>query len=838
MNLNISTNLNNNEDSRYKKNNLRNNKVPQNINFQGSFQKIINGAYDVTYTNITGIQEGVDKILGDGFFTTTIQKTNLDVKDGNIRFKDKSFLGELVNAVTYPFYRLHLDVANSILNGISKISFLEDAAQSAKKFGPLARRAVQVEQERSYECAKALLDKLSVESCIVNVAEKTADSPLKTAYNLEDALRLFSDTAATGIVDLAKNYSTRDERTLNRIATSIVSALYSARDFYNISMLQKDDSKEARKAERGRLRQELTRMALSAATTFVSLGVFGKYTKGNVALNAIVIALSALVAEIGSRILSKTPLVPLSPQRAKQISEKRNLEQAASSNTSDATNTNTTTAANNKTKNNSSNDSSSVKTLPNQNGGIALNFNGKTFSQKELFNDFLKNTKIMSTFDVFLDKNISKDEAESVQTQDKLPAKKGHTKAVILSLFGLTSAFFLAKKGLGGEYKQKLAHRQIVFDYADSINSYLNDKAATGSEGFFKAIENAKIARQKTFVSKIDRSASDFVDNLKYKQVSITAQEIAERTEELQKLPETNNLAIMNDFVRQARQIEQGMEKGEEPISIYIKRELVAGIYSGLEKLTKTLYQIFSIPAEIFDIILNKVMFEKSEQVISDIQKKTIGRNSTITTRTRKGLSQYAQLIFDNHPKGREFDTFTRKFRKKKTDKQIIDAIKTNTRNFEIGAETGALANLSRTMVTIITSYFFINDYRNKVLIESKGKDIEGANEEGRERVAHKASNFIVNGTLMNLFNSVFKRPLNASLLGAATIAAATEMTNEFMVRKSICQPVRHMKSRQAIIDYEAKQESREGIAGMWSRAFRKITGKKSLSEKIESEKK
>ena len=84
----------------------------------------------------------------------------------------------------------------------------------------------------------------------------------------------------------------------------------------------------------------------------------------------------------------------------------------------------------------------------------------------------------------------------------------------------------------------------------------------------------------------------------------------------------------------------------------------------------------------------------------------------------------------------------------------------------------------------------------------------------------------------MNIFNSVFVKALNNSLTQATLIAGATEMTNEFLVRKSICQPVRKMKSRDEIIEWEDKQTSKKGLMGAWSRFFKKITGKKTLTEK------
>ena len=191
------------------------------------------------------------------------------------------------------------------------------------------------------------------------------------------------------------------------------------------------------------------------------------------------------------------------------------------------------------------------------------------------------------------------------------------------------------------------------------------------------------------------------------------------------------------------------------------------------------------------------------------------------------------QAIKDKLNKSDFIKSVKRFFKVKETNNEtIINTIKNRTRNVEIGAETSELANISRTMVTAFTTAFFVNDYRNSVLIESEGKDIEGAREETKERLLHKLSNFIINGTLMNTFNTIFKNPLNESLVKAALVAAGTETTNEFLVRKSICQPITKKHSKQEIIDYEERQLNKKGFMGWWSRTFKKLTGKKTLTQK------
>lgn len=147
------------------------------------------------------------------------------------------------------------------------------------------------------------------------------------------------------------------------------------------------------------------------------------------------------------------------------------------------------------------------------------------------------------------------------------------------------------------------------------------------------------------------------------------------------------------------------------------------------------------------------------------------------------------------------------------------------------------IALLSRFFITLISGYFFVNDYRNEVLIESKGKDIEGANATARERVGHKFSNFLLNSMFMDIFNTTLEPIYLSSVVGATAVAMATEVTNETAVRASICTPTKKM-DRDGLIEYENTRLNDKGLKGKYYRTFMKITGKKPLSSKANKSKK
>ena len=82
-----------------------------------------------------------------------------------------------------------------------------------------------------------------------------------------------------------------------------------------------------------------------------------------------------------------------------------------------------------------------------------------------------------------------------------------------------------------------------------------------------------------------------------------------------------------------------------------------------------------------------------------------------------------------------------------------------------------ALASMSRNFVTLISSYFFINDFRNEVLLQSDGENKAKAAEVTKERSAHKASNFVLNKFFMEVFNNAFNKQYLSSLFGATAVA-------------------------------------------------------------------
>ena len=127
------------------------------------------------------------------------------------------------------------------------------------------------------------------------------------------------------------NYDSKDERALNRLGTGLVSSMFVGTDFYNLVMYEKNNKKEAEKAKKKRRGRELSRYALSAFMTYSVLGALSSYALKSKAVACAALAGSALFSEIITRLVTGTPLRPLTPEGAKKYNEKRKAKSAENS---------------------------------------------------------------------------------------------------------------------------------------------------------------------------------------------------------------------------------------------------------------------------------------------------------------------------------------------------------------------------------------------------------------------------------------------------------------------------------------------------------------------------
>lgn len=714
---------------------LPQNKASQNqINFNGALKttKIIPYADKI----ITSI----DEVLGDGYFANKLNLTGfLDNTSKQIHLPVENFLSETIHAAIKTAINLisiPLDIINSIYKKLGK-----EIPEGILK---IRNNAVQTEQAQ--EIVQDILAKFLKGTD--NVSNLTEDA----VQGLADKFR---KTAALNITDINASYRSADERALNRIGTSFVSAIFSGYDFYNITMLQKNDSNEAKKEERKRFNLDFTRCFANAAITFVLMSLFEKPLNKSMGLSAGALVASSLISETLTRIKKGEPLKRLTPEEAREIAQIRKNKN--------------TKKENEKIQENKSNN-------------------------KEIsFNDFLAITNPSKNIAFSSGKNM---QVEDVKTNNKKDKDASLLKSIV-KIMSIASLVFLAAEALNGNLPAKI--KRLKFHKANP-NGFDDETIKAIKDTFSKNVKKSEeIGILKKLADAITKTNADI--------------NLTELKEQLAKINKDKNLPIVEEYIKliDERIIQEGTKIYKEAAGgdIYLRSTknipVVSAIVEGVSRLFKNVYQILSFPGRIINFILDSTVFKDSE------------------LRTKKYKIKYSD---------KQIETLNNIIRKAKTNEEAINTIEENIRNFKEKPETGELASLSRTLITVISSWFMINDYSNKVLIESEGRDVEGAEEERIDRLMQKISNFFFNGTLMNMTNTLFKGPLNRSLLAATIIPMLTEWANQVLVRKSICQPTIKMNSKEAIEKYELEQLEQKGFMGWWSKTYRKLTGKKTLTQK------
>jgi len=734
------------------------------------------------YEKMPTIISELDDIFGSvgdkKFFSSALEKAGISVSADKLTYNDEGLLLGLLRTAKYPF----LDMPRDILIGVAsvmkkaKLEPIKKVGNGILNFGIIKNRTSIIEKTKNH---------------------KLVGEILKDYTKIPEAERVskFTKKVANLVAEPLKEYESRDERTLNRIATSLVSAYFSGVDFYNLTMLHKDDKEAARESQKARFKQEARTMAISAGITFVSLGALSKYTKANVALDAIVIAGSALASQIISRLLSKTSLVPLSPEKAAKVAKEEQAKKPKKP---------------------------EVKTVLTP---IRTEIESKRISTA-LFAKKVHNRDLYLTFASLDGTNLALRSLYSnvAKTKEANQASSGKKKSNLLRnsllVFGAVNAFYLLTGFAKGRFVASAGKKQFIAEHKDEIikalKGELDSEKLTALKTLLKGkadvIEDALDAAKDTSIFKPLENIRDLLIEKKEK---INLQALKSKILALKETEQGKDIALLLD--KYLADIEVALKKGDI-LEVETDRAVLCGFYKGVTKIFKTVYDILSIPAK----IIENAMFGKTNKLYKDVSKE-FGLEKV---KYKKTLSKIDKIFKSSE--GEAGDKF---------NQTVVNAIKKATRNYETAPNTGELANTSRTMVTAISSYFFVNDYRNRALIESEGQDVDGANTVMKERIGHKFSNFVINGTLMNLANSLFAKLLNTSLLGATVIAACTEFLNESLIRFSICQPREKMESRRAVIEYEESRLNSDSPLGAWARFFSKITGKKSLTQKTKATK-
>jgi len=767
------------------------------ISFTGkNFQRIVG----VTYKNAKEIVKAIDNTMGNGYFSDLLKKASVEINSHNeITVKPRTLFGDLWKA-TKALVGTPIRLINS---GMKKIGHPLQGNNRVSKW--MVDWQAKTEKENALDTVMDILEDFS----------GTSSNKLSKEADIEKQAQKFKDKLGANIAKIKKNYESKDERTLNRIATSAVSAVFAGNDYHNISMLQKNDEKEAKAAGKDRFQQDMIRAGISAGLTYFSLAALDRYTKSNIWLNAGVIALSSLISEITSRVIKSKSIVPLTPKQAEEIAKKR--------------------------KNKDKEKKESIQPVKTTQMATPA-FKNKLKTDSEIFRNFANPDGSFTSITKLSNQNIQ--DTQNISTEKKAKKKTNNWAKVALMATIVAHGIYFAARVLKGEYRLMQNKREFAQKYAEQIKKgIVTDEMKAVIQDIIKA-QGKKAKRWKG--SSIYEKIIDTLrlpKALKSQKTKIDVDQLIEKLKTIKTTSKGKEIeSIIDGYLEKLYAVKAGKKTLETDRTSIFWRPL----RKGFEKVFSTIYMIFSAPGRMLNAG-NNFLFKKETKVFDEIAEEVLEKNynkeleelgkiclNTGKSKTVEFIARRAKALSESSKAPQKLKDMAASVYKNimKDDSEIAEIIANRTRRVGEKQETGQLALYSRTLVTLISSYFFANDYFNESLIASEGKDIEAARVKRNEKIGHKAINFVTNGVFMNTFNSIFSGILNNSLLGATAVATATEFVNESTIRTFTCEPRKALKSRQAVIDYEEAQLNKKGLMGAWAKFFRKITGKRTLMQK------
>ncbi len=951
-------------------------------------QTVVNGATNVWHKvfskNVVQIKNygdflsKTDEFIGEGFINARVEKFRsllgeekaakiLSIHDDTLEFVENSMANKLLNGLL-DIPRILLDAPNALIRGakklpvVGKLGFLDTIAN----IPPLKNRANE----------KAAMD---IFYRLKGMAEYEKAPELIRR-------EIFKVPAGAAVA----NYVTKDERSLNRLATGAVSTYFVGNDFYNLAMYEKNDSKEAKKTANKRMRREMVRIGSSAIMTYSVLSALSTYVNKSRVLACVAIAGSAFFTEVISRVLMGTPLLPLTPKGAKKLNRKRAEKKeklAFKASKGKKENAETTQTIQNSAQNASQN--SSQNALQNSKQNVSQNATAQNVLQNSVqnlapaqaaqtaspsliqpiwYNNSQNNPALKNAFSQFANpasnpasKTIFKGDSSKAgmekQNQGTNPASANsnnknqnvdrnkpfglkHVAGAALAALGISLAYCAARTrsekfnsfientanylhnlrklvstkdlivkndelqkffegfdGLQSEHIRRgysalidveFTEEQVEKLLSKSINNYVSfDKnnpifakaylrssamldpvstKAAGTEFIAESsqvvgtdmplrLEHSAAAGRGKFGSIDDDFVPDYVRSRKT---------FAEIKEELRKKPEPPKKKepekivgpyVINDVAPYSAPVEMSSRKPGGPFESNLKfknirctfdLESPSTVRDGVRyyKMKDATFNFGKIEETKLKIVIDAIEIPiKYAKMVFTLPLKAFRKLAGIEmpkVEKNKDKAKIERVIPDVGEFFRDCSAMFKKYKKGKISQEEFSKYieNVNMKPFSIETTTRysptSLASLSRNFVTLISSYFFINDFRNEVLLQSDGENTEKAHEVTKERMAHKASNFVLNKFFMEVFNNAFNKQYLSSLLGATAVATATELTNESSVRVSIGVPLDRMNSREEIDEYEKKHLEQKGFKGVYYRFMARLTGKKMLSEKAE----
>lgn len=683
-------------------------------------------------------------------------------------FKKSSIPWNLKNVVLDPIIHMPIDLLNSSLEGLRKISVFKKSKIVNDLYSSKVLRG-----------RREHLEDFSHAMSIKGYA-KLLEEQSEAKNIVRDGQRRFNPEIG--------NYNTNIERTVTRVVTGVVPAFFLANDAYNLSMYMNNNKEAAGKEKKRRFNQEAARIALTAASTFAVLGLFNK--KGSASSTTLCLVLTTIGSEIIGRVIAGTPFYPIGKKGAKKYAELQNKKKKEadpkikSGNKIDLNKPQGDYDKTNKNTKDKNSSDSILKVL----GAMVLIGAGWEYLPKKIkpVKDLFRNIKINYREMLSQDKQIK--QSDLADMIDEL-GKKGFK--------GLADQYQNTMDRVIADGNLTLKERKLVDKRIDEIVDSEIIKGFFVPKGYDKKVAEVKEKRYG----------------------EIRKQALNELGIDVEHRDNTELNICTVDKVGKNIVIDQIIGLPFRFVASVIKMPF--------EYVVKPAYQM---PINAFKRVKEALVktdkeldiFEKTKAVFKYIKDHSNPKPPKGKTSPRTPEQNLLNVFeyYSKHPKDADFAS--------KFNKNIIESFDTVNKSSIANAE---LSGPLKTAVSTATSAFLVFDNYNMVMIDSQGDDKKLANQKAKERTIQRIVRIAYGSCLINMFNGIFSKAYSGSLLGAELVNVAQTAATEVLERTSVGLPL-YAATREEIVEKDNENLNATGIKGAYYRFMSKLTGKKSISQR------
>lgn len=215
----------------------------------------------------------------------------LSIKDGNIVGRArKSFMGRLLEAATDPV----TSIVHAVKNKFSKDSNKKEEIKKAEQLGK---------------------DIANIEGLVEFVQNLKEKDP-------EKIKKLIQDKIKKNFTKIKASYSSNLSTTVADLAMFLVSVVYNAFDFYNLTRRVDDNHQEAMKEAKMKVKQDVIRLSMISYLTYIATTLLKKDCNKSMIRMLGVISVVQMIAEVVNRKVTGRPVLPMNEEKYKKYIEK------------------------------------------------------------------------------------------------------------------------------------------------------------------------------------------------------------------------------------------------------------------------------------------------------------------------------------------------------------------------------------------------------------------------------------------------------------------------------------------------------------------------------------